>query len=114
MVEPQMGEVDKEDQQRKGSSAAGMVAPLQAPELVEVGPVWAGLFLGQGAQEEGRGLPTSEKAWGKAPTVEPPPPEINEELVRWLQQEEEEAEQVRRGQDAATLAVVREAAGSLI
>ena len=36
--------------------------------------MWPGCSLGQGAQEEGREAPTSEKAWGKAPAVELPPP----------------------------------------
>ena len=43
-----------------------------------------------------------------------PPPETDEEMARRLQaQEEEEEEEARRGADAATLAVVREAAGPL-
>ena len=41
------------------------------------------------------------------------PLEMDEELMQWLQDEEVAAEQARRGQDAATLAVVREAAGPL-
>ena len=40
-----------------------------------------------------------------------PPPETDEEMARHLQAQEEEKEEVRRGQDAGTLAVVREAAG---
>ena len=46
--------------------------------------------------------------------MEPPPPETDKEMVRWLQEEENEAELVWWGQDAATLAVVREAAGLLM
>ena len=62
----------------------------------------------------GQGLPTSEKAWGKAPTVELLPPETDEELVLWLQEEEDAVEWMRQGQDAATLVVVREATGPLM
>ena len=72
--------------------ADGVASP-QAPELVEGGPMWPRLwFLGQSAQEVGRGPPTSEKAPGKAPTVELPPPEMDEELTQWLQEEEDVAE----------------------
>ena len=42
-----------------------------------------------------------------------PPPEMDEEMARRLQAQEEE-EEARRGQDAATLAVVREAAGPMM
>ena len=70
--------------------------------------------MGQSAQEVGRGLPTSEKARGKAPIVKPPPLETDEELAWWLQDEEVAVEQMQWGQDAATLAVVREAAGPLM
>ena len=76
--------------------------------------MWPGLFSGQGAREEGRGPPTSEKARGKAPAVELPPPETDEEMAWWLQEEEDAVEQMRWGQDAATLAVVREATGPLM
>ena len=41
-----------------------------------------------------------------------PPPETDEEMVRHFQVKEEE--EVRRGQDAATLAVVREVAGPMM
>ena len=75
--------------------------------------MWPGLFSGpQGAREEGRGLPTSEKAWAKAPAVEPLPPEMDKELVRWLQDEEIVVERMRQGQDAAILTVVRETTGT--
>ena len=40
-----------------------------------------------------------------------PPLETDEEMARCLQVQEDE--EVRRGQDAATLAVVREAAGPM-
>ena len=66
---------------------------------------------GQGAQEAGQGLPTSEKAWGKAPSVELPTPEMDEELAQWLQQEEIVVEEVRLGWDDANSVVVREATG---
>ena len=69
---------------------------------------------GEAVAEEGRGLPTSEKAWGKAPAVEPPPPEMDKEMVQWLQEEEDVAEGIWWGQDTATLVVVREAAGLLM
>ena len=42
-----------------------------------------------------------------------PPPETDEEMARCLQVQEEEEEEARRGQDAATLEVVREAAGPM-
>ena len=43
-----------------------------------------------------------------------PPPETDEEMAQYLQAREEEEEEVRRGADAATLAVVREAAGPMM
>ena len=43
----------------------------------------------------------------------PPPPETDEEMAWRLQVQEVEEEEARRGADAATLAVVREAAGPL-
>ena len=46
-------------------------------------------------------------------TGDAPPPETDEEMVWCLQAQEEEEEEARRGADAATLAVVREAAGPL-
>ena len=77
-----MEEEDKEEDWRRGSSVASGVVPLQVPEPVEGGPVWPGLwFSGKGAWEAGQGLPASEKAWGKVPAMEPPPPETDEELV---------------------------------
>ena len=48
------------------------------------------------------------------PAVEPLPPEMDKEMAWWLQEEENVAEQAQRGQDAATLVVVREAAGPLM
>ena len=60
------------------------------------------------------GLHTSEKTQGKAPAVELPPLEMDEELMWWLQEEEVEAEWMWQGQEAATLVVVREAAGPLM
>ena len=70
--------------------------------------------MGQSAQGKGQGPPASEKAQGKAPTVEPPPPEMDKEMAWHLQWEEQEVEGAQRGQDAATLVVVREAAGLLM
>ena len=79
------------------------------------GPVGPVMLLGQGAQEERWEAPTSEKARGNKHTVEvSPPPEMDEVMARHLQWEEQEEEQARRGQDAATLVVVREAAGPLM
>ena len=103
---------EEEEEQRRGPSASG-VAPLQAPELVEGEPEWLGLCSGKGAREGGWEVPATEKARGKAPAVEPPPPEIDDEMAQHLQWEVEEAEQVWWGQDAATFVVVREAAGPL-
>ena len=107
-------EEDKVEDQRRRSSAASMVVPLQAPELVEGGPMSPRLFSGQGTWEEGWGLLASKKAQGKVPAVEPLPLEMDEGLAWWLQEEENEAEWMRQGQDSATLAVVREATGPLM
>ena len=75
----------------------------------------AELFMGQNAQEGEQELPASKKARGKAHTVEAlPPPEMDADIAWWLQEEEREAKWVRWGQDAATLVVVREAAGLLM
>ena len=49
-----------------------------------------------------------------APCRRRPPPETDEEMARRLQAQEEEEEEARREADAATLAVVREAAGPLM
>ena len=62
----------------------------------------------------GVGGPISEKARGKVPAVEPLPPEIDKELAQHLQWEEYAAEEAQRGQDTATLVVVREATGLLM
>ena len=106
MMELLMEEENKDEDQRRGSSVAGWLAPLQAPELEEGRPVgprfWHG---GQGAQKAGQELPISAKAQEMALAVE---------LARQLQWEEIAVEEVQHGQDAATLAVVREAAGLLI
>ena len=75
--------------------------------------MWSGVFLGQGAWKERWELLANEKAQGKVPSVELPPPETDKKMARCLQQEEQEAERAWRGQDAATLAVVREATGPL-
>ena len=73
------------------------------------------MLLGQGAQEEGWELPTSEKALGKACIVEVLPPPETDEVMAWpLQEEEREVDWAQRGQDATTLMVVREAAGPLM
>ena len=69
--------------------------------------------LGQAVWVARRGAPASAKAWGKALTVEPPLPEMDEELPWWLQQEEV-VEEAWLGQDTTTLKVVREAASLLM
>ena len=104
-------------EQRRGSSVAGGLVPLQAPELEEGEGLWGPGFgtQGQGAQEVGQEPPTSAKAQGKVPAVEPPPPETDEELAcsgssgRRLQRR-----RCSWGWDTATLVVVREAAGLLM
>ena len=114
-AEPLMEEEDKEEDQRRGSSTAGELVPLEAPEPEEGRPMGPRFWhRSQDAWEAGQEAPASDKAWGKAPTVELPPPEMDEELVQHLQWEEIAAEEARQGQDAATLAVVREATGLLI
>ena len=45
--------------------------------------------------------------------MEPLPPEIDEKLAWWLQQEEAAPEEVWQVQDTATLEVVKKAAGLL-
>ena len=68
--------------------------------------------LGKEAQER-REAPT-RSARGKERAVWATPPwETDEEMARRLQVQEEEEEEARRGADAATLAVVREAAGPM-
>ena len=59
-------------------------------------------------------MPTSEKAQGKGHAVEAPPLEMDQAMVRHLQWEEQEVEWAQRGQDVATLVVVREDAGPLM
>ena len=44
----------------------------------------------------------------------PPPPEMDEELAQWLQEEEVVAEEVQLGRDTTTLEVVIEAASPLM
>ena len=79
-----------------------------------LGPSGPGCFSGKVAWEDVWEAPASENAQGKAPVVEPPPPEMNVEMAWHLLWEDEEAEQAWRGQDAATLAVVREGTGPLM
>ena len=55
------------------------------------------MLLGN-AQEEGREAPTSRRARGKEHAVQAtPPPEMDEEMSRHLQAQEEEEEEARRG-----------------
>ena len=73
------------------------------------------MLPGQGAQEERWEAPASKKTRGKEHAVQAsPPPEMDKAMVRHLQRQEEEEEQARRGQDAATLAVVRATAGLMM
>ena len=109
-----MEEEEEEDQRRRGYSLAGGLAPQWAPAPEEAMPTGPGFWHPvQGIQVARLGLPATAKAQGKAPTVEPPPPEMDKELVQWLQQEVV-VEEVRLGQDTITLEVVREAAGPLM
>ena len=61
------------------------------------------------------GPPASSKVQGKVPAIQVVqlPPETDEELMQWLQQEEVVAEVAQLGWDAATLEVVMKAAGPL-
>ena len=72
---------------------------------------------GPSVQVARQGPPTSSRAWGKVlatQAVLAPMVEMDEELVRWLQEEEVVVEEVWLGRDTATLEVVMEAAGPLI
>ena len=70
------------------------------------------MTLGEEAQEK-QEAPT-RSGQGKERAVQATrPPETDEEMARCLQAQEEEEEEARRGADAATLAVVREAAGPI-
>ena len=62
-----------------------------------------------------QGLSASLRARGKAPVMEAalPPPEMDEKLVQWLQDEEVASVEAQLGRDTATLKVVMEAAGPL-
>ena len=70
-------------------------------------------FSSQGILEARWGPSTSTKALGKALTMDLPPPEVDKELVQWLQQEKVAAEKAWLRWDAAALEVVIEAAGPL-
>ena len=60
-------------------------------------------------------MPANKKAQGKERAVQAmPAPETDEVLACCFQRQEEEEEQAGRGQDAATLEVVREATGLMI
>ena len=108
-------EGEEEEEQGEQPPAAGELGPLEAPKPVEVGPVGPSMPLGEDAQEERRKAPASRRTRGKERAVQAtPPPDMDEEMARCLQVQEEEEEEVRRGQDAATLAVVREAAGPMM
>ena len=111
-------EEEEEQQEELGAQgeqppAADKAGPSGAPALVEVGPMGPWMPLGEEAQER-REVPASRSARGKERAVQAmPPPETDEEMARCLQAQEEEEEEARRGQDAATLEVVREAAGPM-
>ena len=105
---------EEEEEQGEQPPAAGEAGPSEAPEPAEVGPVGPSMLLGEEAQEERREAPTSRYALGKERAIQvTAPPETDEEMARRLQVQEEE-EEARKGQDAATLMVVREAAGSMM
>ena len=71
------------------------------------------MTMGEEAQKR-REVPT-RSARGKEHAVQvTSPPKTDEEMARCLQAQEEEEEEARRGQDAATLEVVREAAGPMM
>ena len=70
-----MGEVAVE-----GGVAVGQ--PLLEEADKEGRPIGPGFWHGEDALEEGREVPISEKAQGKAPAVELPPPEADEELAQ--------------------------------
>ena len=77
-------EEEDEEVGRRGSLAAGRLAPSEAPEL-EGRPMGPGIWhWGQYAQEGGRELPASEKARGKVPDIEPQPLKNDEEPTWWL------------------------------
>ena len=70
------------------------------------------MTLGKEAQE--RQEAPARSARGKERTIQAKPLlETDEEMAWRLQAQEEEEEEARRGADAATLAVVREAAGPM-
>ena len=70
--------------------------------------------LGEEAQERWE-APASGSAQGKEHAIQVTHPlETDEEMAQRLQAQEEEEEEARRGQNAATLEVVREAAGPMM
>ena len=110
-------EEEEQVQEEQGEQlpAADEAGPSAAPAPAEVGPVGPSITLGEEAQEERWEAPASRSARGKEHAIQAmPPPKTDEEMVRHLQAQEEEEEEARRGQDAATLEVVREAAGPMM
>ena len=73
LVEPAEGGVavvegeDKEEDQRRRSSVASGGAPLQAPELVEGGPMWPGCSQTKVPGKRGGGCPPARKPVGRHP-----------------------------------------------
>ena len=113
MAEPLMEE--EQEDWRRGSSSTGGLAPRWASAPQEAMLVALGFWHpGQGIWVVRWGPLTSSKAQGKAPAVEPLPPEMDKELAQRLQQEEVAVEEAWLGWDAATLEVVKEAAGLLM
>ena len=113
--EEEEGEEQGQEEQGEQPPATNEAGPSAAPALVEVRPMGPLMPLGEEAQEERREAPTSRSARGKEHAVQAMPPlKTDEEMVRHLQAQEEEEEEVSRGQDAATLVVVREAAGPMM
>ena len=104
-----------QEEQGEQPPAANEAGPSAAPAPAEVGPMGPSMTLGEKAQEERREAPTRRMARGKEHAVQVmPPPETDEEMARLLQAQEVEEEEARRGVDAATLVVVREAAGPMM
>ena len=79
-------EVEDEEEDWRGSFMASRLPPLQAPVPEKGRPIGLKFWHeGQDVQVGRWGPPTSARAQGKAPTVEPLPLEMDEELVRPLQ-----------------------------
>ena len=106
-----------EEDRRRGSSSTDNLALGRAPVLQWAMPAspkfWA---TGPSIQVARQGPPTCLRAQGKAHTVQvaPLPPDVDEELVQWLQEKEVVVEKAQLGRNTATLEVVIETAGPLL